>query len=76
MVWIPSEKILFAGCLAKNMASRNLGNTRDGDTLNYASTMRNVIKRFGEAQIVVPGHGNWGGLELLSLTLNLATQKH
>lgn len=76
VVWIPSEKILFAGCMAKSMDSMNLGNTRDGDTVNYASTIRNVIERYGEAVYVVPGHGKWGGPELLSHTLELATPRH
>ncbi|HPN22822.1 MAG TPA: subclass B1 metallo-beta-lactamase CfiA4, partial [Tenuifilaceae bacterium] len=31
VVWIPSEKILFAGCMTKSTNSTNLGNTVDGD---------------------------------------------
>ena len=75
VVWIPSEKILFAGCMVKSIDSRNLGNTSDGDTVNYASTIRNVIKKYGDAVYVIPGHGKWGGHELLSHTLELATRK-
>jgi metallo-beta-lactamase class B len=52
-----------------------LGNTSDGDTVNYASTIRNVIKKYGDAVYVIPGHGKWGGHELLSHTLELATRK-
>ena len=33
-----------------------------------------ILKRFRDAQIVVPGHGNYGGLELLTHTLNLIEQ--
>lgn len=75
VVWIPSEKILFAGCMVKSTDSRNLGNTSDGDMVNYASTIRNVIEKYGDAVYVVPGHGKWGGHELLSHTLELATRK-
>lgn len=75
VVWIPSEKILFAGCMVKSIDSGNLGNTSDGDTVNYANTIRNVIEKYGEADYVVPGHGKWGGSELLFHTLELAARK-
>lgn len=74
VVWIPSEKILFAGCMVKSLAASNLGNTVDGDTAAYPVTIRKVMEKFGDARIVVPGHGAAGGKELLEHTLRL-TQK-
>jgi metallo-beta-lactamase class B len=75
VVWIPSEKILFAGCMCKSLESTNLGNTVDGDLKEYASTIRKVIKRFPDAKVVIPGHGKAGGIELLTHTSKLATAK-
>ena len=74
VVWIPSEKILFAGCIAKSMSSQSLGNTADGDLKAYPKTVRKVIAKFPDVQIVIPGHGPWGGVELLKHTLELAEQ--
>jgi metallo-beta-lactamase class B len=75
VVWIPSEKILFAGCMCKSLESTDLGNTADGDLKEYASTITKVMKRFPEAKVVVPGHGKAGGIELLTHTSKLATAK-
>lgn len=71
VVWIPSEQILFAGCMAKNIDSKNLGNTVDGDLKTYPTTIQNVIDKFPNAKIVITGHGNFGGIELLTHTHEL-----
>jgi len=71
VVWIPSEKILFTSCMVKNMLSKNLGNTADGDLISYPMTLTKVMKKFPSAKIVIPGHGEYGGLELIEHTLEL-----
>ncbi len=75
VVWIPSLKILFAGCMAKPLSSQNLGNTADGDLTLYPQTIKNVLKKYKEAKIVIPGHGPFGGLDLLEHTLELSIKK-
>ena len=72
VVWIPSERMLFAGCMAKEMAAENLGNLADGDRDAYPATIEKVIRRFPRAAVVVPGHGQTGGMGLLHHTLDLA----
>jgi len=72
VVWIPSMKILFAGCMAKSINSTNLGNTVDGDLKAYPITIQKVIDKFPDAKMVIPGHGNFGGIELLTHTLKLS----
>jgi len=72
VVWIPSERILFPGCMIKSMNATDLGNTSDGDLKAYPATINWVIKRFLSAKIVIPGHGNAGGPELLTHTRSLA----
>ncbi|MFC0876641.1 subclass B1 metallo-beta-lactamase [Saccharicrinis sp. FJH2] len=74
VVWIPSEQILFPGCIVKSLNSRNLGNTADGDLKVYPETIRKLQKQFPEAKIVIPGHGQYGGMELIKHTLELAVQ--
>lgn len=72
VVWIPSEKILFAGCMCKSIDAGNLGNVADGDITQYPATIDRVINKFHNAEIVIPGHGSAGGPELLKHTRMLA----
>src|ERR1035437_6299676 len=74
VVWIPSEKILFPGCMIKSMDSKNLGNTTDGDLSAYPKTINKLIKKFPSAKIVIPGHGAIGGFELIRHTKELLTR--
>ena len=74
VVWIPSEKILFPGCICKNLGSRNLGNISDGDMAEYPSTVDRITDRFRDAKIIIPGHGLYGGTELLTFTRSLCNQ--
>lgn len=71
VVWIPSEKILFPGCMIKSLKSTDLGNIADGDLKAYPGTIDKVIKKFSTAKIVIPGHGQFGGLDLLEHTKDL-----
>jgi metallo-beta-lactamase class B len=71
VVWIPSEKILFPGCMCKSLNSSNLGNVVDGDMSEYPRTIDKVINKFKYAEIVIPGHGQIGGLNLLTHTRDL-----
>jgi len=71
VIWIPSEQILFPGCMVKDIRSENLGNTADGDLTAYPKTLAKLIKKFPSAKIVIPGHGNYGGLELIKHTQEL-----
>lgn len=71
VVWVPSEQILFAGCMVKTMSSQNLGNTADGDVNAYPVTIEKVYNKFLSAKTVIPGHGSLGGVELLMHTIDL-----
>lgn len=71
VVWIPSEKILFAGCMVKELRSQGLGNTVDGDVNEWPKTIEKIINKFPSAKIVIPGHGQFGGLDLLTHTKEL-----
>lgn len=75
VVWIPSEKILFPGCICKSLDTSNLGNTADGDTASYPVTVDWIIRKFPDAETVIPGHGSCGGPELLTHTRKLAAIK-
>lgn len=71
VVWIPSEKILFPACMIKDMKSENLGNLSAAKVDEWPATIQKVIKKFPSAEIIIPGHGAYGGKELLTHTLKL-----
>lgn len=73
VAWIPSEKVLFGGCLVKDAKTTWIGNTSDADMAAWLVTMERVGKRYRKAAVVVPGHGPWGGTELLTHTLKLVS---
>ncbi len=75
VVWIPSEKILFGGCMVKSLGSVGLGNTDDGDVEAWPDTILTVMKEYPDAEVVIPGHGQSGGQELLQHTYNLLRPK-
>lgn len=72
VVWIPSEKVLFANCMVKEMKAGNLGFTDEGDVKAYASTLLKVREKFPDVLWVIPGHGDYGGPELIDHTLKMA----
>lgn len=72
VVWIPTEKILFAGCMVKELKARNLGNTTHSRLEDWPQTIEHVIAKFGSAVIVIPGHGVPGDTSLLHYTKRLA----
>jgi metallo-beta-lactamase class B len=74
VIWIPSEKILFAGCMVKSLNSPDLGNIADGDIKAYPGTIDRVIAKFKNAKVVIPGHGPVGGFELIQHTRKLLSQ--
>ena len=70
-VYLSDEKILFGGCLIKSLNSRNLGNLADAQVDKWAASVKALIDEYPDAEIVVPGHGNSGGPEMLSHTVEL-----
>ena len=71
VIWLPSEQILFAGCLLKGMEFNNIGFTGDGDINEYPNTLNKVLAKFPNAKIVIPGHGKYGGIELIQYNIKL-----
>ncbi len=72
VVWLPGERILFGGCMVKDLAAKNMGNYADGDLKQWPETIRKIMARFPDAEIVIPGHGQFGGFNLLKHTFELS----
>lgn len=71
VVWLPSEKILFGGCLVKSEDSETLGNTKEADLKQWKTTAEKLLTKYGDATVVIPGHGNRGNIRLLKHTIDL-----
>ncbi len=70
-VWIQDKSILFGGCLVKSIDSKNLGNLSDAVVEDWDETIRRIIKKHPIIKTVIPGHGSFGGKELLTHTISL-----
>lgn len=75
VVWIPSRRVLFGGCMVRAAGDRSLGNFADADVESWASAIQKVIDLHPDVRIVVPGHGVPGGMELLLHTRDLVARE-
>ena len=71
VVWLPQYNILAGGCLVKSASSKDLGNVADAYVNEWPISIENVLKRYGNINSVVPGHGGVGDRDLLLHTLDL-----
>lgn len=71
VVWLPSEKILFGGCLVKSASATHLGNIADADLDLWPRAIRDLLRRYPDVRWVIPGHHSWSGRDALDRTLQL-----
>ncbi|MBG9855856.1 BcII family subclass B1 metallo-beta-lactamase [Bacillus wiedmannii] len=71
VVWLPQYNILAGGCLVKSASAKDLGNVADAYVNEWSKSIENVLKRYGNINAVVPGHGEVGDKGLLLHTLDL-----
>lgn len=70
VTWIPSETILFGGCMIKALDAGR-GNLADANLKQWSATVQQVKAAYGNAKFVIPGHGNHGGVGLLDFTIKM-----
>jgi len=75
VVYLPEPKILFGGCFVKGPEAKTLGNIADANLARWPASLQRVVGLYGGAKVVVPGHGDLGGPELLTHTLKLVKKK-
>lgn len=71
VVWLPGAGVLFGGCMVRAASATSAGNTAHGDVVAWHAALVDLAARYAQAAIVVPGHGETGGLELLEHTAGL-----
>lgn len=72
--YFPTDKVLFGGCLIKAIGSGK-GNLEDANPEAWSQTVEDLKALTSEAEIVIPGHGKVGNLELLEYTIQLFSEK-
>jgi len=71
VVWFPSGKLLYGGCLIKSSAAKDLGNLEDAFPRRWPSTIERIQREFGPPSITVAGHGPWQDNRSVPHTLSL-----
>lgn len=71
IVWLPEKGILFGGCLVRAAGSNSPGNTAHADLEGWVAALDLLQRRYPDAGIVVPGHGEPAGTELIRHTRKL-----
>lgn len=72
--YIPDEEILFGGCLIKSINAGE-GYLGDANKYEWPKTVQSINKDLPDLEVVIPGHGNHGGKELLDYTIELFQKK-
>ena len=72
--FIISKKVLFGGCLVKELGASK-GYLEDANINEWARTIERVREVFPKINMVVPGHGKAGSIELLEYTKELFDTK-
>jgi arylsulfatase A-like enzyme len=73
-VWIPDVRLLFGGDLVRSASASSLGFTREADLEGWPASIEALRREYGEAALIVPGHGRPGGTELFTHTLELLAE--
>ena len=71
VLWFPTEKILYGGCLLKSLENISIGNVADANIPEWEYSLMNVMDRYPDPRIVIPGHFKFGDGSLLQHTLGI-----
>ena len=71
VAWLPSEKILFGGCMLKAPSVNYIGNTKDADMKSWSNTVKKVKARCSDARIIIPGHMEFSDQSIFDHTIQI-----
>lgn len=72
VIWFGKEKILYGSCLVKSVEDNTLGNLADANIKEYATTIKNVQRKFENPKYIITGHNDWTSKKSLEHTLKMA----
>ncbi len=70
VAYFPFENTMFGGCLIKEKGAGK-GNLEDADTTVWPGTVKRLKEKYPDVRVVIPGHGQTGGFDLLDYTISL-----
>ncbi len=70
VAYFPSENALFGGCLVKEVGAGK-GNLEDANVAAWPATIARLQESYPKVAVIIPGHGERGGMELLEYTRQL-----
>ncbi len=68
--YFPEEQIIYGGCMIKSLNAKK-GNLADANVVEWSKTVSKIKKAYPKIKIVIPGHGEHGGTDLLDYTISL-----
>jgi metallo-beta-lactamase class B len=72
VVWLAKSNLLFGGCLVQSFNNRKLSSNEDSSVKDWPKSLQNVMVKYPNIDMVLPGHGQIGDVSLLELTQQLA----
>jgi metallo-beta-lactamase class B len=72
VVWLAKSNLLFGGCLVQSFNNRKLSSNEDSSIKDWPKSLQNVMVKYPNIDMVIPGHGQIGDVSLLELTQQLA----
>lgn len=75
VIWFDKEKILYAGCLVKNINAKSVGYVKEANIEEWPKTIKKVQTKFKKPKFIITGHDDWDSIKSLDHTLNLL-KKH
>lgn len=76
LIYFPAAKLLYGGCFVKSLENKSLGFIGDAYLKDWKKSVKKVIKKYPEAEIVIPGHFAHSDTKALHHTLKLLKEKH
>lgn len=72
VIWFPTEKVLYGGCLIKGASDKNLGFLGDGNVKEYANTLKRVQQKYPSPKHIIIAHSDWNDLNSLKHSIEMA----
>jgi metallo-beta-lactamase class B len=70
VTYLVEERVLFGGCLIKALGAGR-GYVGEAVVSAWSDTVEKIRAAYPEVEVVVPGHGECGGAELLNFTIDM-----
>jgi len=71
IVYIPAANVLYGGDVVRGAGAKSLGNTENANLEKWAESLQWMKATYGDAKVVVPGHGKGANLSLIDATYSL-----